>query len=71
MCSYKETRPDFRLIHFMLCDGNSLNFFLASAADKNVINFMVEENDCYGSDLFTDSLTAAINFMTMEKNHCS
>jgi len=71
MCSYKETRPAFRLIPFMLCEGNSINFFLASETDKNVINFMVEENDCYGSDLFADSLTAAINFMTMEKNYCS
>jgi len=71
MCSYKETRPDFKLIPFMLCEGNSINFFLASETDKNVINFMVEENDRYGSDLFTDSLTAAINFMTMEKNYCS
>jgi len=69
MCSYKETRPDFKLIPFMLCEGNSINFFLASAADKNVINFMVEENDCYNSDLFSDSLTVAIEFMTKEKNY--
>ena len=53
----------------MLCEGNSINFFLASAADKNVINFIVEESDCYSSDLFTDSLSAAIDFMTIEKNY--
>ncbi len=70
MCSYRETRPDYRLIPFMLCEGNSINFFLASAADKNVINFIVEESDCYSSDLFTDSLSAAIDFMTMEKYYC-
>jgi len=69
MCSYRETRPDYRLIPFMLCEGNSLNFFLASAEDKNVINFIVEESDCYSSELFTDSLTAAIEFMTKEKNY--
>jgi hypothetical protein len=54
----------------MLCEGNSINFFLASAADKNVINFIVEESDFYSSDLFNDSLSAAIDFMTMEKNYC-
>jgi hypothetical protein len=69
MCSYRETRPDYRLIPFMLCEGNSINFFLASAADKKVINFIVEESDCYSSDLFTDSLSAAIDFMAMEKNY--
>jgi hypothetical protein len=55
----------------MLSKGNTINFFLASAADKNVINFIVEESDCYSSDLLTDSLTAAIDFMTMEINYCS
>ena len=61
--------PDYRLIPFMLCEGNSNSFFLAAAADKNVINFIVEKSDCYSSDLFTDSLSAAIDFMTMEKNY--
>ena len=67
MCSYRDTRPDYRLIPFMLCEGNSINFFLASAADKNVINFIVEKSDFYSSDLFTESLTTAIDFMTKEK----
>jgi hypothetical protein len=53
----------------MLCEGNSINFFLTSSADKNVINFIVEKSDCYSSDLFTDSLSAAIDFMTIEKNY--
>jgi hypothetical protein len=70
MCSYRETRPDFRLIPFMLCEGNSINFFLASAATKNVINFTVEKSDCDSPDLFNDSLTTAIDFMTMEKIYC-
>ena len=52
----------------MLCEGNSINFFLESAADKNVINFIVEESTYYSPDLFTDSLTTAIDFMTMKKN---
>lgn len=69
MCSSRETRPDYKLIPFMLCEGNSINFFLTSAADKNVINFIVEKSDCYSSDLFTDSLSAAIDFMTIEKNY--
>jgi hypothetical protein len=51
----------------MLCEGNSINFFLTSAADKNVINFIVEKSDCYSSDLFADSLSAAIDFITIEK----
>ncbi len=71
MCSYRETIPDFRLIPFMLFEGNALNFFLASAADKNVINFMVEESDYNNSDLFNDNLTIAISFMTMGKNYLS
>ncbi len=69
MSSYRSTRPDFRLIPFVLCEGNAINFFLASSAeDKNVINFIVEEDDCYSTDLFTDSLSAAIDFMMLEKN---
>ena len=69
MCSYRETRPDYRLILFMLCEGNPINFFLESAADKNVTNFIIEESDYYSSTLFSDSLSAAIDFMIMEKNY--
>ena len=70
MCSYQESRPDFRLIPFVLCEGNSINFFLASSAtDKNVINFIVEETDCHSSDMFADSLSAAIDFMMMGEDN--
>ncbi len=70
MSSYKAPRPDFRLIPFVLSEGNSINFFLASSAtDKNVINFVVEEDDCCSSDLFADNLSAAIDFMMMEKEN--
>lgn len=69
MSSYKASRPDFRLVPFVLCEGNPINFFLASSAEgKNVINFIVEEEDCDSSDLFADSLSAAIDFMTLGKD---
>ena len=70
MSSCKASRPDFKLIPFVLCEGNPISFFLASSAKgENVINFIIEEEDCSSSDIFADSLSAAIDFMTMEKNN--